>query len=80
MGHLVFIVLHLIALFAFAGALFVTIPLHIIYALQTRRAAAVDPEGPTPETHVRCPDCRELVRKDANVCKHCGCKLVPATD
>lgn len=31
----------------------------------------------TPETHVRCPDCRELVRMDARVCKHCGAKLVP---
>lgn len=31
----------------------------------------------TPDTHVKCPDCKELVRKDARVCKHCGCKLVP---
>ena len=36
-----------------------------------------DPNAPTPETHVMCPDCRELVLKDARVCKHCGCKLVP---
>jgi|LakMenEpi03Aug12_release.lakeMendotaPanAssembly.Ray.scaffolds.fasta_scaffold359378_2 hypothetical protein len=35
---------------------------------------------PTPETHLRCPDCRELVRKDAKICKHCHCKLVPAED
>lgn len=33
----------------------------------------------TPDTHVRCPDCRELVRKDANVCKHCRAKLIPQT-
>lgn len=33
--------------------------------------------GPTPETHVKCPDCRELVLKDARKCKHCGCALVP---
>lgn len=32
---------------------------------------------PNPDTHVKCPDCRELVLKDARVCKHCGCKLVP---
>ncbi len=32
---------------------------------------------PTPETHVRCPDCREFVLRDARVCKHCGCKLIP---
>lgn len=32
---------------------------------------------PTPETHVKCPDCRELVLKDARKCKHCGVTLVP---
>lgn len=31
----------------------------------------------TPDTHVRCPDCRELVRKDARKCKHCGTALIP---
>ena len=34
-------------------------------------------EVATPETHVRCPDCRELVRMDARKCKHCGCTLTP---
>lgn len=33
--------------------------------------------GPTPDTHVKCPDCAELVLRQAKVCKHCGCKLVP---
>jgi len=28
------------------------------------------------ETHVRCPDCKELVLAEANKCKHCGTKLV----
>jgi ribosomal protein S27E len=28
-------------------------------------------------THVKCPDCRELVLKDARKCKHCGCALIP---
>ena len=37
----------------------------------------VEPKGPTPATHVKCPDCRELVLHDAKVCKHCGCKLIP---
>lgn len=32
MGHLVFVILHLLALVIFFPALFVTIPLHIIYA------------------------------------------------
>ena len=32
---------------------------------------------PHPDTHVKCPDCREFILKDASVCKHCGCKLMP---
>lgn len=35
-----------------------------------------DPEAPSAETHVRCPDCKELVRHDARKCKHCGSGLV----
>ncbi len=31
----------------------------------------------TTESHVRCPDCRELVRRDARKCKHCGTALTP---
>lgn len=31
----------------------------------------------SPDTHVKCPDCRELVLADARICKHCGAKLVP---
>jgi hypothetical protein len=32
---------------------------------------------PSFSSHVKCPDCRELVLKEARVCKHCGCKLIP---
>jgi len=32
---------------------------------------------PNPDTHVKCPDCRELVLKEARKCKHCGCNLIP---
>lgn len=28
-------------------------------------------------SHVKCPDCRELVLSDARKCKHCGCALQP---
>ena len=31
----------------------------------------------TRQTHVRCPDCAELVLREAKICKHCGCKLKP---
>lgn len=37
----------------------------------------IEQPDPTPETHIKCPDCRELVLKDARKCKHCGCHLVP---
>ena len=29
----------------------------------------------TPDTHERCPDCAELILKEAMVCKHCGKKF-----
>lgn len=34
-------------------------------------------EAISPDTHVRCPDCKELIRADARKCKHCSCSLVP---
>ena len=34
-------------------------------------------KGASPSTHVKCPDCRELVLMDARKCKHCGCALIP---
>ena len=39
-----------------------------------------DPFAPTPDTHVRCPDCREFVFADAVKCKHCGAALVPSSE
>jgi len=42
------------------------------------KAEAVTKAGqPSPDTHVKCPDCAELVLNEARVCKHCGCKLIP---
>ncbi|OQS41821.1 hypothetical protein B0T39_07745 [Chromobacterium haemolyticum] len=35
---------------------------------------------PSPETHVRCPECRELVRMDARRCKHCHAALTPLAE
>jgi hypothetical protein len=66
--------LHLAAMIFYLPALFVTIPLHIIVAVLEQRK---DPAQPTPDTHVRCPDCREVVRKDARICKHCRTQLTP---
>lgn len=48
----------------------------LVLALGRPDADALDDRA-RPETHVRCPDCRELVRRDARKCKHCGSGLVP---
>lgn len=50
-------------------------PISLIVAALPSTVTGIAP--PTPETHVKCPDCREFVLRDAKVCKHCGCKLVP---
>ena len=57
-------------------------PFGILFALiaSSVQPTPIDPEAPTSETHVRCPECRELVRRDARRCKHCGITLVPIED
>ncbi len=55
-------------LLAFVGAA-------IVEAVNRSQTASEGQE--TPETHVRCPECRELVRKDAKRCKHCHTILAP---
>lgn len=52
----------------------------LLMALMPSLTASADAERPTPSTHVKCPDCAELVRKEARVCKHCGCRLIPQPD
>jgi hypothetical protein len=56
------------------GLFFSLLALIAVLVLQSKKR---DPNAPTPDTHVRCPDCKELVLKEARVCKHCGCKLIP---
>lgn len=65
----------------FVASLFVTPLLTGILVLalpnlKVLKAAAAN-GTPTPETHVKCPDCRELVMRDARKCKHCGTGLIP---
>ena len=41
-------------------------------------APTLKEEGPpTPETHVRCPDCRYFIPRESRVYRHCECKLIP---
>ena len=65
-----------------AGYIMLIVPgviLHILCILGavSGKNTAPDPNAPNPDTHVKCPDCRELVLKDARKCKHCGCALAP---
>jgi hypothetical protein len=34
-------------------------------------------KGPSPRTHVRCPDCQKIIPMESSVCEHCGCRLIP---
>lgn len=53
----------------------------LLVALLPRVTVPGDPDArPTPETHVRCPDCAEFVLKEARKCKHCGAQLVPVSE
>lgn len=38
------------------------------------------PVGVSAATHVKCPECREPVFRDAIKCKHCGATLIPNTE
>lgn len=77
MGHIVFVLLHLVVLLFFTWALILTIPLHVIYATLRAARNKPDPNAPHWRTHLRCPECRELVRCDATTCRHCHTALDP---
>jgi hypothetical protein len=77
MGHILFVIMHLgAAIFMGVGLLIITIPLHLIYGvINARQSASLAADDPALQ--VRCPACRETVRHDASLCKHCGSALVP---
>lgn len=61
----------------FLSVLFSPLLMLVAVLVMGKPTDAADLERPTPETHVRCPDCRELVLRDARKCKHCGTALIP---
>jgi len=62
------------------SALFSFFALIVVAVLPSQKPTAVvaGSENATSETHVRCPDCKELVRADAVVCYHCHRSLTPS--
>ena len=58
------------------GMLFSLLALLVLACLPSLSDSTASGE-PSPDTHVKCPDCAELVLREARVCKHCGCRLVP---
>lgn len=62
------------------AAVFSFFALIVVAVLPSQKAPAIVAGGElaTPETHVRCPDCKELVRADAVVCYHCHRSLTPS--
>lgn len=69
MGHVLFAVLHGGALLFYLPGLFATLPLHIIYAVISRKppGAAEAPAGFTWP----CPFCKETIQRGSTVCRWC---------
>jgi hypothetical protein len=61
----------------FAFLLGSSLPLVIIFSVVGLIIDYFLNSRPNINTHVKCPDCRELILKDARKCKHCGCNLIP---
>jgi hypothetical protein len=80
MGHLIFVVMHLLCLLFGSLGLLLTIPLHLIYAAISNRSSKPSSSSDADDwkTYGRCPYCKEQVRRDAVKCKHCGSVLDPA--
>ena len=63
------------------GALINIFAIILVAILPSKKQAPimVGGEVATPETHVRCPWYKGLVRKEATVCMHCRKGLTPST-
>jgi hypothetical protein len=59
------------------GGLFSVIALLLVIVLPSIKPPVDLADAPSPDSHVKCPDCRELVIKDARKCKHCATTLIP---
>jgi hypothetical protein len=48
--------------------------------LKKSNQTAYPDDIPNPDTHVTCPDCRELVKNEARKCRFCGASLIPLSE
>jgi hypothetical protein len=86
MGHVVFIFLHILAIAFGLIGLFLTIPLHLIYAAASKRTPQIREDGKKKNTGILgefkdnaeinlnmrdCPYCLKKVMKAATRCPHC---------
>lgn len=69
MGHVLFILLHLAALLFFIPGLFVTLPVHIVYAFMAKKGSGATP-APAGFTWP-CPFCKETIQRGSTVCRWC---------
>jgi hypothetical protein len=75
LGHLIFIVLHLIAVAFGAVLLVITIPLHLIYGAASGKKQPDEADELQRGFLRKCPQCAEAVKREALKCKHCGAQL-----
>jgi hypothetical protein len=62
-----------VVLWFFLGFIFHIIAIVVIALLKRVK----EPGEPSPETHIACPDCKQLIKNDSTSCVFCNCKLIP---